>query len=100
LGSYNNINLFANIISIIDHIKNYKNHIIQSVFNSFSNGETSMKSKKLSKFVKECKLIDKIFTIDYIYIFYAKERKPQRFNFMDISEFENAFELIAKKKEH
>ena len=70
---------------------------MQGIFKSFAGGKNEMESKQFSKLVKECKLIDKKFTINDVDIVFSKVKvKGQKT--ISYSDFERAIDEIAKKK--
>ncbi len=70
---------------------------LNDVFKSFCAGKAEMESKQFSKLIKECKLIDKKFTINDIDIVFAKV-KSGKVKTITFAEFQNALAEIAKKK--
>ena len=70
---------------------------LESIFKSFANGKNEMESKQFSKLVKECKLIDKKFTINDVDIVFAKV-KVKGLKTITFPDFNQALAEIAKKK--
>ena len=70
---------------------------LKSIFQSFANGKSEMESKQFSKLVKECKLIDKKFTINDVDIVFSKV-KVKGLKTITFPDFERALAEIAKKK--
>ena len=70
---------------------------LEGIFKSFANGKAEMESKQFSKLVKECKLIDKKFSINDVDIVFSKV-KVKGLKTITFPDFNRALEEIAKKK--
>ena len=70
---------------------------MQDIFKSFAAGKTEMESKQFQKLVKECKLIDKKFSINDVDIVFSKV-KVKGLKTITFPDFNRALEEIAKKK--
>ena len=111
----NNINILLNdineklknnddiIISLLEGTKDTDKSInmnissLNEIFKSFCNGNSEMESKRFSKLIKECKLLEKKFGINDIDIVFAKV-KSGKSKTITFDQFQNAIGEIAKKK--